>query len=189
MVERASALSGHYQRGKYGKPGEPGVVLLEAPGLVLYQLSAWPDTLEQVGLIGSEFIGAETYPGPGRVMVGSQGSLLRIEPLKWWCYGLTEVFCSLPVDMGTALDLSHSRTHVRVTGDQAQVCLNRLIPIDLRLNACPIGSVMSTSLHHVAITIWVSESGTYELFIPRGFALSLWEVLTKTAAQFGCEIT
>ena len=87
------------------------------------------------------------------------------------------------------LDLSHSRTHVRVTGDQAQVCLNRLMPIDLRLNACPIGSVMSTSFHHVAITIWVSESGTYELFIPRGFALSLWEILVKTATQFGVEIS
>jgi len=152
-------------------------------------LSAWPDTLEQVGLIGSEFVGAETYPGPGRVVVGRQGSLLRVEPLKWWCYGSTEGFPFLPVDVGTVLDLSHSRTHVRMTGAQAQVCLNRLIPIDLRLNACPMGSVMSTSLHHVAITIWLSESGAYELFIPRGFALSLWEVLTKTATQFGSEIT
>jgi sarcosine oxidase gamma subunit len=46
---------------------------------------------------------------------------------------------------------------------------------------------MSTALHHVGITIWHSSDG-FELFVPRGFALSLWEVLTDTAAQFGAEI-
>lgn len=188
MVERISALSGRYHRGKYGKGGEPQVVLLEVPGISLHQLSSWPDTLDQVGLVAADSIGVGEFPGPGRAVVGSQGSLLRIEPLKWWCYGSKEAFSSLPADVGTALDLSHSRTHVRVTGSEAEACLGRLVPLDFRLDACPIGSVMSTSFHHVAITIWRSESG-YELFIPRGFALSLWEILVKTATQFGVEIS
>ena len=34
MAERASALSGHYQRGNFGKSGEAGVILSEVPGLV-----------------------------------------------------------------------------------------------------------------------------------------------------------
>jgi sarcosine oxidase gamma subunit len=46
---------------------------------------------------------------------------------------------------------------------------------------------MSTAFHHVGITLWCSDDG-FELFIPRGFALSLWEVLAETAAQFGAEI-
>ena len=98
-----------------------------------------------------------------------------------------ELLPALAAEEGTTLDLSHSRTHLRVRGREAQTCLNRLVSLDLRPNGCPLDSVMSTALHHVGITIWHSRDG-FELFVPRGFALSLWEVLTDTAAQFGAEI-
>jgi len=185
MVERASALSGHYQRGNFGKGGEAGVILSEVSGLVLYQLSAWPDTLDQVGFMGAQACVVDKAPGPGRAAVGSRGTLLRIEPLKWWCYG--SQLPELAAEDGTTLDLSHSRTHLRVRGQAAQVWLNRLVPVDLRPNGCPLDSVMSTAFHHVGITLWNSKDG-FELFVPRGFALSLWEVLTDTAAQFGVEV-
>jgi heterotetrameric sarcosine oxidase gamma subunit len=187
MVERISALSGSYKQGNYGKEGEPGVVLSELPGLVLCQVSAWPDTLNLLGLNLAESIGVDKAPAPGCVVVGAQGTLLRVEPLKWWCYGCA-VLPSFSPYVGTKIDLSHSRTHVRIGGREAQNCLNRLVPIDLRLESCPIGSVMSSSFHHVTITIWRSASG-YELFIPRGFSLSLWEVLIQTAGQFGVKIS
>lgn len=185
MVERASALSGHYQRGNFGKGGEAGVILSEVSGLVLHQLSAWPDTLDQVGFMGAQACVVDKAPGPGRAAVGSRGALLRIEPLKWWCYG--SQLPELAAEDGTTLDLSHSRTHLRVQGQTAQACLNRLVPVDLRPNGCPLDSVMSTAFHHVGITLWHSKDG-FELFVPRGFALSLWEVLTDTAAQFGAEV-
>ena len=185
MAERASALSGHYQRGNFGKGGEVGVILSEVSGLVLHQLSAWPDTLDQVGLTGAQACVIDKAPGPGRATVGSHGALLRIEPLKWWCYG--SQLPELAAEDGTTLDLSHSRTHLRVQGQAAQACLNRLVPVDLRPNGCPLNSVMSTACHHVGITLWYSKDG-FELFVPRGFALSLWEVLTDTAAQFGAEV-
>tara|TARA_B000000460_G_scaffold27420_1_gene17367 strand:+ start:410 stop:970 length:561 start_codon:yes stop_codon:yes gene_type:complete len=185
MVERASALSGHYQRGNFGKGGEAGVILSEVSGLVLHQLSAWPDTLDQVGFMGAQACVIDKAPGPGRATVGFHGALLRIEPLKWWCYG--SQLPELAAEDGTTLDLSHSRTHLRVQGQAAQACLNRLVPVDLRPNGCPLNSVMSTAFHHVGITLWHSKDG-FELFVPRGFALSLWEVLTDTAAQFGAEV-
>ena len=185
MVERASALSGYYRRGNFGKGGEAGVILSEVSGLVLHQLAAWPDTLDQVGFMGAQACVVDKAPGPGRATVGSHGALLRIEPLKWWCYG--SQLPELAAEDGTTLDLSHSRTHLRVQGQAAQACLNRLVPVDLRPNGCPLNSVMSTAFHHVGITLWHSKDG-FELFVPRGFALSLWEVLTDTAAQFGTEV-
>ena len=48
-------------------------------------------------------------------------------------------------------------------------------------------SVASSSTHHVGVTLWRSADG-YELFMPRGFALSLWEGLVESAQQFGVEI-
>ena len=186
MPDRVSALSGHYQIGLLGKGGEPGVVLSEVPGLILHQVAAWPDTLSSVGVQVAGIIGVSEASGPGTAVVGPDCALLRIEPLKWWCYNSRQMLVLDP-EQGTTLDMSHSRTHLRVRGPQAQKCLNRLVPLDLRTSSCPVGSVMSTAFHHVGVTVWHSNNG-FELFVPRGFALSLWEVLVETAAQFGAEI-
>ena len=65
--------------------------------------------------------------------------------------------------------------------------LNRHLPIDLRENSFPLNSVASTAFHHCSVTLWRSVEG-YELFLPRAFALSLWEILVESASQFGYEI-
>ena len=54
-------------------------------------------------------------------------------------------------------------------------------------NSFPINSVASSAIHHVSIKIWRTDQG-YRLFIPRGFALSIWEILLETASQFGYEV-
>ena len=48
-------------------------------------------------------------------------------------------------------------------------------------------SVASTAFHHVGVTLWRSVEG-YELFLPRGFAVSLWQGLLESAEQFGVEV-
>ena len=59
--------------------------------------------------------------------------------------------------------------------------------LDLRDEAFPVGSVASSVIHHVGVTLWRSAEG-YELFIPRGFALTLWEGFLESAEQFGVEV-
>jgi len=189
MVDRVSALTGHYQPGQFGIPGNgdsPGVILEEVPGLVLQQIAAWPDTLEEVGKLAADAIGSKSVaPGPCRALSLKKGSLLRVEPLKWWVYGASTD--QITPEKGATLDLSHSRTQVRISGPAAVALLNRHLPLDLRESAFPIDSVASSVIHHVGVTLWRSRQG-YELFIPRGFALSLWEGLVDTAAQFGGEV-
>ncbi len=172
MVERASALDGHYEPGCFGADGDPGVSLSEVRDLTLWQVAAWPDSLAAV----SEKAGAAA---------GTNGTLLLIEPLKWWLVGAQAP--ELQADQGAILDLSHSRTHVKVSGPDATTLLNRHLPLDFREASFPVGSVASTAFHHVGVTLWRSEEG-YELLLPRGFALSLWQMLLESAAQFGCEV-
>ena len=107
--------------------------------------------------------------------------MLRIEPLKWWIIG--SKIEALSAEEGSILDLSHSRTHLRISGNDSISFLNRNLPIDLRETSFPLNSVASTVFHHCSVTLWRSKKG-YELFLPRAFALSLWEVLLETAAQF-----
>ena len=151
--------------------------------LIPLNVSALTDETLQEWLMetsGSELVKIEYENQPH-----ASALLLRVEPLKWWLYGTT--LADLSPDAGCLLDLSHARTHVRVSGPDAATCLNRHLPVDLRHGTCPVGSVVSTALHHVAVTLWRSEHG-FELFLPRGFALSCWEVLMETAEQFGVEV-
>lgn len=185
MAERESALSGHYKTGRFGESGAPGVILGEVPVAVLNQIAAWPDTVDGVGARAAEAAGVDAPPGPGAATAGDRGAVLRVEPLKWWLYGVAAPAVD-PAE-GATLDLTHARTQVRVTGPRARECLNRLVPLDLRDGPFPVDSVAATGMHHVGITLWRSRDG-YELFLPRGFAVSLWEALFDTAEQFGVEV-
>ena len=182
---RVSALDGHYSKGRFGAEGALGVVFTEVRDLTLHQVAAWPDTLASVGAKAAEAVGAKAAPGPGMAVGGRGAALLRVEPLKFWIVGA--VAPELDPEEGATLDLSHSRSHLRIAGGQAATLLNRQLPLDLRPASFPAGSVASSAFHHVGVTLWRSEAG-YELFLPRGFALSLWEMLQEGAAQFGYEI-
>ena len=187
-IQRISALRGHYSTGKSGEvsvDGSVGVVLENVEGLELYQVAGWPDTMDKVGTQVAKAAKAASAPGPGQVVVGKKGALLRIEPMKWWLIGVAapEV---LP-GHGTTLDLSHSRTRIRIGGPHAGEFLNRFLPLDLREKVFPPGSVASSAIHHVGVTLWCSDDH-YDLFVPRGFALFVWEGLVDVARQFGLEI-
>ncbi len=185
MVNRSSALAGHYQTGHFGIATQTGVTLTEVPDLGLHQIACWPETLAAVGQQAAVMAGCAAAPKPGQAVTGSQGSLLRIEPLKWWLFGAEAT--AIAAEQGNTLNISHARTHLRITGTQATTLLNRHLPLDLRAAAFPVGTVASTAYHHVGVTLWHSEQG-YELFLPRGFAVSLWEGLLASAEQFGVEV-
>lgn len=185
MVDRVSALDGHYPTGHIGVSGQTGITLTEIRNLQLHQIAAWPETLKSVGQMAAAMAGSGQAPTPGKAVTGSNGSLLRIEPLKWWLFGGQAN--NVAADQGTDLDISHSRTHVRITGVEATTLLNRHLPLDLREKSFPENSVASTAFHHVGVTLWRSNEG-YELFLPRGFAVSLWEGLMESAEQFGAEV-
>jgi len=186
MAERISALAGHVNPGRFGTDGEVGVTVREVPNLELMQVAAWPDTLATVGTKVADTVGSIEAPGPGRAATGNGCAVLRIEPLKFWMLGADAP--RLGPNDGAVLDLSHSRTHLRISGPQAAILLNRHLPLDLRDMSFPVGTVASTAFDHVGITLWRTEDD-FEVFLPRGFALSLWQTLLLGAAQFGCQVT
>ena len=185
LLPRASALEGHATPGHYGQEGQTGIIFEECQDLVLFQIAAWSDSLSRVSSLAAEVAGTAEAPGPGKAIAGDNATLLRIEPLKYWLLGTAAL--DLRTEEGATLDLSHSRTHLKVSGPQAATLLNRFLPLDFREASFPIGTVASTAFHHVGITLWRSETA-YELFLPRGFALSLWELLRDGGAQFGYDI-
>jgi len=185
MVNRESALAAHYKTGHFGA-AETGVTLSEVPDLKLQQVAAWANSLNTVADKIAAAAACELAPKPRQSSAGTQATLMRIEPLKWWVLGDIELPELMPEE-GATLDLSHSRTCIRIEGEQAAALLNRHLPLDLRQASFAEGAVASTAFHHVGVTLLRRNVG-YELFVPRGFAVSLWALLVESAEQFGVEV-
>lgn len=161
------------------------VTIGEVREFSLVQIAAWPDTLAAVAQFGSNLAKVSQAPGPGFAANGDHGHFLRVEPLKWWviAQGSGQPLPDLTSDMGSVLDLSHSRVWIKITGDKAEELLNKFLPLDLRVGQFPVGSVASTAFHHVGVTLWRDEQG-YSILVPRSFAASLCELLVESASQF-----
>ncbi len=146
----------------------------EIPNLQLYQIAAWPETLDAVRTKALEYIGATGDLKNGGSVSGDNAALLSVEPLKFWLIGAEPP--TLNSQEGATLDLSHSRTHLRLEGPGVTNLLNKHISLDLRPQSFPEGHVASTGLHHVGITLWRNNDG-FDLFIPRAFAVTISEML------------
>lgn len=190
MSNSLSSLHYHAKAGRFGKGGAAGVILRDIPAMQAIQVSAWPERLQAVGALAAVMAGASSPAKPGQMLVGKQARLLRIEPLKWLVLSdsaETLTTLEIPADQGTALDVSHSRAWITLSGEEATTLLNNFLPLDLRDHAFPVGAIATTMFHHISATLW-REEDRYHLQFPRGFAVSLWELLYDSALQYGLEV-
>ena len=185
MVDRSSALDSNYLIGKNSTNNPSLLQFHEKKNLQLIQVASWPKTINAVGNSIAHHLKFKEYATHNQAIVNNSVVMMRIEPLKWWIIGSD--IPKFSSEEATDIDLSHSFTHLQISGQKASIFLNRHLPIDFREKNFPINSVISSAIHHVSVKFWHSNSG-YHLFIPRGFALSLWEVFLETAKQFGYEI-
>ena len=185
MIKRFSALDNNYKKSKFNFDEKNSLKFTEVNDLLLYQVSVWTNTLNSVGSKISKNLGLENYPGPNKVSSNNKFAMLRTEPLKWWVFG--SKINGLSEEEGNILDLSHSRTCLSISGEKSSIFLNRFLSLDLRDKYFTGNSVASTTFHHVGVTLWNSEND-YKIFIPRAFALSLWEIFLETATQFNYEV-
>jgi heterotetrameric sarcosine oxidase gamma subunit len=187
MAERASPLRGLVDPrvdGHVGAAG-PGLRLSTRTDLVLWQAAAWPDTIGAVEAMLAERAGA-VPSGFGRVAVGPGGAVVRVSPLEWWVFDGGPL--ALPAEAGSVLDLSHGWTPVRLEGRDAAALLARLVAVDLRDRAFPVGGFAATGGHHLMLKLWRREAAVWELFAMRSFAGALWAHLLEHARPFGVEI-
>lgn len=190
MAEIVSALQDVMPNGEIiiASDGNEAVSIREILPFSLTQVSGWPETLGTAGRAAAKMAGMSKPTDPGKCRSGKSARLLRVEPLKWWVLSdglrLPELPKNLTAKSGCLLDLSHSRTWLKISGDQAPSLLNRFLPLDLREDSFPLGQVATTAFHHIGVTLW-REKEAYHLLLPRSFAASLAEMLEESAKQFG----
>ena len=185
MLNRNSAIINKYNIGKYPFEDNIEIILSENCNLIVQQIAAWPNEISNIEKFFSDKLGVQKKIDFNKGEILKDKSLWRMEPSKWWLLGST---INLPENLGTSLELSHAFTSISIDGEKSDILLNRHLPLDLRLDNFPINSSASSAIHHVSVKLFRISEKEFRLFIPRGFALSIWEILLETASQFGYEI-
>ena len=196
MPELRSALTGHLRPGRFGAAGEP-LVLSERPLGTLIQLSGWPESFEGAVRPVLEPLGLSGIGGFDRAQLSEKALALRVSPerllLRLKSAGdWAKVGSGIDQALTPFLDLSHSRTVIRLVGANAAALLARLLPIDFEEQAFGAGRFVQSGIHTVAALVHrdADEAGvpTYDIYVPRSFAASTWDLITRTAMPFGYRV-
>jgi len=149
------------------------------------QVAIWPAKISEF----QKYIKTQKITGdflkPGVVCQFEKASLVRVEPLKWWVIrDKNQIFKSLSEDVATVLDLSHSFVQLEISGAYASQVLSHHVPVDMRDKNFAKNTLVTTSLHHVAVKLWRSYD-CWHIFMPRSYSESLWQLIFETAEQYG----
>jgi heterotetrameric sarcosine oxidase gamma subunit len=79
-----------------------------------------------------------------------------------------------------------------VSGPAAVDVLARLVPVDLRLAACPVGTALRTQVNHMSAVLMRSGDYAFEIMVFRSMARTAWHeidtAMQMVAARAGMKI-
>jgi sarcosine oxidase subunit gamma len=194
MVEPLSPLAPVWKPGSHGNFADGvGVVLSETrPGSIV-EAAAWHGEEKELiaairkatGLSLPDGAGAGTYSaGKGAFGIGP-GRFLLVDQVEGLAERLHE---AVSLKVGTATDLSHGRTAIRIAGPRAEWVLSKFFAIDFALPAFPVGSGVATVHHDIFAQIQRTAEDAFDLYVFRSFARSFWKMLGHGAEEVGYEV-
>jgi heterotetrameric sarcosine oxidase gamma subunit len=188
-----SALAALYRVGPFGTAGALGVTLGECTGLAMAQISAFRDRETEVAPIVDRLLGLSLPSRPNTAVTSAIARILWIGPSRWLIVasGWTshelafELASAIPDDAAAVVDLSAGRSVLSLSGPRTRSVLAKLLPLDLSSKRFPSGSCAQSSIAHIGVLLHAADADTFELFVYRGFARHLWEVLIDASLEFG----
>lgn len=198
MPEGRSALQGVRKPGRFGAPvaDGPWVTVREVRGLTIVEVAGWPDTFP--GVVSalpaaircpvSDRFGVASASGDTAVFWTGPERLWVVTPDRAVGERLERAFDD---DRAVCVDLTHSRTILRIAGPKTRSLLAKGLPIDLHPREFPAGGVALGAIHHMGVAVHLRDTAdgtTFDLYVGRSHALCLWEWLAESAAEFGYEV-
>ena len=148
MPEGRSALQGVRKPGRFGAPvaDGPWVTVREVRGLTIVEVAGWPDTFP--GVVSalpaaircpvSDRFGVASASGDTAVFWTGPERLWVVTPDRAVGERLERAFDD---DRAVCVDLTHSRTILRIAGPKTRALLAKGLPIDLHPREFPAGGV------------------------------------------------
>ncbi len=81
------------------------------------------------------------------------------------------------------VDVSHRSTGLTITGSRSAYILNHGCPLDLSLEAFPVGMCARTILGKATIMLWRPEQAAFHLDVWRSFAPYVWRLLDEARSE------
>lgn len=193
MVEVRSQLAGRIKPGRYGAGDAPQVTLSEVRGRRIVQAAGWSDTFEDVGRQIAEAAGG-TVPGTfGIAAVADTVTAIWAGAERLWFTAddlalMSRFEGKFTDDDAVFLDISESRTILRVKGLRAREVLAKGVAVDLHTSVFPVQAIAHTMVEHAGVLVHRVGPEAFELYVPRSYAVNLWHWLTESAAEFGYEV-
>ena len=197
MAERSSPLAGYWKPGFLGPAAaadEWGVSLKERCPASVVQVAGWPSAAGVLTARVGQTTGVAPPP-PGNGASNDDLTLLWTAPGRWLIVSETRadlaatLIAAIDVDIGTVSDLGHARCVFRLSGPMAPSVLAKGLPIDMHLRAFPVDGVVQGSIHHIGVLVHRAAADAFDLYVFRGFAVSLLEWLTDAATEYGCAVS
>ena len=189
-----SALDGVAAAGRHGRrTGDPGVIVSEVRAVGLATVTARKGRRGALVDAARTAFGVE-LPSLPRCVVAPDIAFVWSGPDQWLAYrhpasGLEAALLKPLAGLAAIVDQSHGRTILRVTGPRVRDALAKGLAIDLHPREFRTGYAAVTAVAHIAVHFWQTDDRpTYELAVPRGFALSFWHWLEASSAEYGLKL-
>jgi heterotetrameric sarcosine oxidase gamma subunit len=194
MLDWHSALAAPLKAGgRDGARGGRRLRLTEVRGWHLAQLAVFKDHHgefeDRVRACSGALLPVELYRG---VSYGDSHLVRIAQHQYWWIAAgsasMVRLARELPASAGTVTVLSAGRVRIRIMGPAARDVLAKGISLDLHPAAFPVGRSAQTGLQHTGVFLERVGDDSYEIYVPRTYAESIWEWLIDAAWPFGYDV-
>lgn len=198
LLPSRSALAEIYREGALGVAGDAaGVVLSERPPLAILQLASWPGSVAAVRARVRDALALDLPDIPNMVASTPEVAALWLGPERWLIVApgnaRTQLVKALgkvvTPDIAALAELSDARTVIRLAGPRARELLAKGCELDLHPRSFVVGRCAQTILAHVATLIHlIDPSPSFDLYLPRSYAVTFWEWLVDSASELGVRV-
>jgi sarcosine oxidase, subunit gamma len=85
------------------------------------------------------------------------------------------------------VDVSHRQTAIAVTGPKAALALNAFVPLDLALEAFPVGMATRTVFEKAEIVLWRRAPEAFHIEVWRSFAPYVASLLSNAQSEMSAQ--
>ncbi len=194
MFERQPVLAHTLSAGgRDGADAARRIVLTSVHGWHLGLIASFASTQAQIAAALRAPLGFEPALAPRDAQAVKGGHLFNTAPGQYWLATTNHelfaaVAAAIPTEHGSFTDLSHSRVRVAISGADTARVLAKGLTVDLHPEAFRVGQFAQAGLHHSGVMLHRVLNDRYELYLPRTFAVSLFEWLSDAAWPLGYDV-
>jgi heterotetrameric sarcosine oxidase gamma subunit len=198
LQARRSALAAVIHAGDFGTvpASGPGILLAERRGLAMVQLAVAPAEYPSVAERVETALGLVLPRAPNRAEVLRElaalwtgpGRVLLVAPDEGGLEGaLQQALAGLEAAIS---GLSHARSVIRIGGTRVRDLLAKGCGLDFHASAFGSGAAVQSTYAHINVLLHaLDDAPTVDLYVYRGFAVSLWQHLLEAALEYGCRVS